>query len=299
MRYGRSAIMDQAAVTEVDMIFSLKAALIAKGMIPKTANWEQLSGGRTNRVWRITGPKVPLICRLGLPQRDTPLFPNISQAQEVALAALAGTGLAPEHSFTVETKEGHCLIYPAVAGKTWRHGADDVGFMLARLHQIAPPQGLRVISTDPSVVMAQGDAMMHQGAMAARLSAMRPCEQLVPKATAVFLHGDPVPGNIIVGPSGCVLIDWQCPAQGDAAYDLALFLSPAMQILGRGTALCAKEREEFLSAYQNPAMINRLALVEPALSWRMACYCTWRMARGHADYAPALDAELRHLEHLC
>ena len=40
------------------------------------------------------------------------------------------------------------------------------------------------------------------------------------------------------------LIDWQCPALGDPAEDIACFLSPAMQVIyGAGPLDAARERQ--------------------------------------------------------
>ena len=86
------------------------------------------------------------------------------------------------------------------------------------------------------------------------------------------------------------LIDWQCPSRGPALHDVAMFLSPAMQILGRGRVATSAECDAFHKAY-GPIPDTATA----PLHWRMACHCQWRIEQGHEAYRPALQAELTAL----
>ena len=104
-----------------------------------------------------------------------------------------------------------------------------------------------------------------------------------------------MPGNIITGPQGITLIDWQCPALGDPAEDLAAFLSPAMQWLYRGQTLTPDQEQVFLSAYPNPETTARYRALKPLFHWRMAAHCLWKSERGAQDYATALRLELQAL----
>ena len=101
-----------------------------------------------------------------------------------------------------------------------------------------------------------------------------------------------MPGNIIATPNGPVLIDWQCPARGDPAEDLATFLSPAMHWLYRGKLPDEAERAQFLDAYPDPVVVDRYLRLAPLFRWRMAAHCLWKAERGAADYATALKLEL-------
>lgn len=132
---------------------------------------------------------------------------------------------------------------------------------------------------------------MHRNLCAAEPTA----PDVVPSGRRALLHGDPVPGNLILSPDGPVLIDWQCPATGDPTEDLAIFLSPAMQMFYRGRPLSADEAATFLGAYGDAATVARYRALAPWHHWRMAAYCLWRMARGGGDSraeAAAFDAEL-------
>jgi thiamine kinase-like enzyme len=101
-----------------------------------------------------------------------------------------------------------------------------------------------------------------------------------------------VAGNLIDGPGGITLIDWQCPASGDPTEDVATFLSPAMQWLYRGRVLSPPETEAFLSAYPDPDVTTRYLRLRPLYRWRMAAHCLWKADRGAPDYEQALAAEL-------
>ena len=92
-------------------------------------------------------------------------------------------------------------------------------------------------------------------------------------------------------PGGLTLIDWQCPASGDPTEDIATFLSPAMQRLYRGTILSEAEREAFLAAYPDPAIVARYRALKSVYRWRMAAHCLWKAERGASDYAGALRLE--------
>src|SRR6185369_14568367 len=78
---------------------------------------------------------------------------------------------------------------------------------------------------------------------------------------------------------GLKVIDWQCPAAGDSAEDLAAFLSPAFQILYGCTPLAESEEAEMLEAYDDAPTIERLRLLRPFYDWRMAAYCAMRQVQ--------------------
>jgi len=294
--------MDAPDVTAAQIGRMLQGRLSALGLIAPAAQLRRLVGGRTNFVWRVAGTQGPLICKVSPSGRDTPLFPNLPESERKALKTLHDSGLAPVLVASLDTPHGPCVIYRACPGRTCACDPALAGAVLARLHVVAPPKGLRRVSSRAADVMEQGDGMLAEVTVPGPLIAVRPstdsvaeCEQEGPLR---FLHGDPVPGNIVVARGRAVLIDWQCPALGDPIHDLALFLSPAMQILGRGRPLSSAERDAFLTAYDDDRATRRLANAEPALTWRMAVYCAWRIARGQHDYATALQAELDHLHQL-
>lgn len=100
-----------------------------------------------------------------------------------------------------------------------------------------------------------------------------------------------MPGNLLLNDDAVVLIDWQCPAIGDPAEDIAIFLSPAMQYVYRGKPLTDDEEAAFLAAYRDRAITRRYRALKPWFHWRMAAYCLWRARNGSPDYAPAFRLE--------
>lgn len=114
----------------------------------------------------------------------------------------------------------------------------------------------------------------------------------------VNLHGDPVPGNMVASPRGLILIDWQCPAIGDPASDLAIFLSPAMQTLYRSAPLTPCDAKRFLTAYGDEATVFRYLHRAPLYHYRIAAHCLWRAHLGHEGYGSAAAAEFAYLERI-
>jgi aminoglycoside phosphotransferase (APT) family kinase protein len=123
------------------------------------------------------------------------------------------------------------------------------------------------------------------------LSAYAPADPRCSLCLDAFLHGDPVPGNVISTKAGAVLIDWQCPARGDPVLDLFLAASPGMRAIYGGSI----ELEALLSAYGAPSVTERFRTLAPLLHWRMAVYGQWKMEHGDPAYAVVRDAEKRAL----
>lgn len=268
-------------------------AMRGLGLDPDGAEWVPLRGGRVNRLWRV-GERV---VKLYHPAGATPLFPNDAAAEVAALTALRGRGIAPCLVAAAPGATLPCLVYRHLDGPAGAAAPQAVGALLARLHAEPPPAGLRNLPGGPAI-LDQGDAMLAAlpAAQAGRLRALRPSVAPPAPEARVFLHGDPVPANIVSTADGPRLIDWQCPAIGDPAEDLALYLSPAMQaIYGQGPLSPAQEAA-FLDAYGHPARRAALAAAAPARHWRMAVYCLWKAARGDTAYAAAAELELERLE---
>lgn len=258
------------------------------------APWVPLEGGRSNRTWRLGCHVVKLYER-----NDNPLFPNDARAERQALDWLHTRGIAPRLHSHGATDCGAVVVYVHVGGTGWREAPERVARLLDRLHQTAPPPGLRQRpggSTFLAVETRRILSLCAEGPLRDRLLAAAPTGPEVPPATdSVFLHGDPVPGNLIDGPGGLALIDWQCPAQGDPVEDHAIFLSPAMQILYRGAPLSGAETKAYLTALADPAEAARYRRAAPWYHWRMAAYCLWRGADRYAGEARAMEAELTAL----
>ncbi|EEW26604.1 phosphotransferase family protein [Rhodobacter ferrooxidans] len=244
--------------------------------------WQPLSGGRSNRLWQVGSWVVKLFDR----EAASPLFPNDPAAEALALRHVAPSGLAPQ----LRAIGPDWLAYSHVPGVVWQADPAAVAEALGRLHQLPLVASLRAQPSGSAALAAQGAAIALHCRTA--LPPPPPDAGVPPVNNPCLIHGDAVPGNVIIGPQGVTLIDWQCPAIGDPAEDLAAFLSPAMQWLYRGKVLTAAEAAAFLQAYPDAETVARYHALAPAFHWRMAAHCLWKAERGATDYATALDLEL-------
>lgn len=269
-------------------------------ILPAGARWTALQGGRTNALWRVDAPGGAVVVKLFRPGTDTPLFRNDPDAEAQALAALAGSGLAPALRARGETALGPSLIYGHVAGRVWRpeDGVAPVARALAGLHRFTAPANLPSARGDADALRDHGrDILEMVGAPGRALAGDQPeLPRSVPPVEHVFLHGDCTAGNALVADSGVTFIDWQCPAKGDPTIDLAVFLSPAMQAVSGNRPLSASEELTFLDAYGNAAVADRYHALAPLHHWRIAAYCLWRAARGDAGYEDAAKLEVERLK---
>ena len=261
------------------------------------ATWSPMRGGRSNHIWRIDSRDRSLVCKLYFETGGNLIFPNDPTAEALALRALSQSGAAPELVGEHTGRWGVALFYDYCPGEVGRAALGEVAALLARLHQWPAPEGLRALPGGTAMIESQVRHMLGglNQALADDLIALRPPGQVEPTDHAVFLHGDLVPANIVSGPEVITLIDWQCPAAGDACEDLAVYLSPAMQTLYGGQLLRAGDAMAFLAAYDNDAVISRYRALAPHFHWRMAVYCHWKAAHGAEDYRAAAALELASL----
>ncbi|WP_151719063.1 phosphotransferase family protein [Gemmobacter serpentinus] len=246
-------------------------------LVPKDAVWQRMAGGRSNLVWRVGG----LVVKQFRPDRASPLFPNDPLAERAALTGLAGCGIAPR----MAGSGSDWIAYDHLPGQDWRDDPVPVARALAVLHR----QPLL-----PSLTRAPMGHDLRRAAQVWAPQDLPPCPELnapLPQIAPRIIHRDPVPGNIVMQDGQARLIDWQCPAIGDPAEDLAVFLSPAMQMLYRGAVLSETEIAQFLAAYPDREVIDRYRAMRGVLHWRIAAHCAWRAGQGCADYARALPLE--------
>ncbi|MBT9385843.1 aminoglycoside phosphotransferase family protein [Pseudooceanicola sp. CBS1P-1] len=277
---------------------TLRAALPGLGL-PQDG-WQPLSGGRSNRAWRVATPGGDLVVKLYRPAAASALFPNDARAEAAALRALADTGLAPRLAATQDTSEGSCILYHHLPGPSWAEAdlpAPEAAGLLRRLHARPCPPGLRAAPNGSETLRQAIRAQLGHGPDSEALLARLPDDRIA-EGPVCFLHGDPVPGNVILTPQGERLIDWQCPAVGDPCLDLALMLSPAMHWLYRGKALDPGTAARIAADYWagHPDGAARYRRLIPFLQARIAAYCLWRARRGSAPDARAAALEIAALE---
>lgn len=244
----------------------------------RPSDMEHLSGGRTNHVWRLG----PFVVKCHNPDRASPLFPNDPLAEAKALRLFSPLGLAPKL-----LAAGDCwLICDHIADHGSQTPADIAG-LLWRLHrQMLPKDSFRALPNGSTGLLAHARSFAPDGLPPP------PVDPHLPPVTPPRpVHADAVLGNILSGPSGPVLIDWQCPGMGDPAEDLATLLSPAMMWLYSGRNPGQDWAEALLSAYPDAATVQRTRALLPLYRWRIMAHCAWKAARGDQDYARALQIE--------
>ncbi len=265
---------------------SLSRALADQGL--GSGDWVLLPGGRVNHCWKLG----QVVVKLFRPEADTPLFRNDPGAEYPALKAFSSLNLAPKPTARGDHEGQHWIAMEALDGTEPKDA--DGARALARLHREEPLAGLPVLSG--SKLTEQCDEMIASLSpeYAAQLAAPRlDCPDL---PTQAQLHGDPVLANMVQTARGVRLIDWQCPAIGDPAIDLSVFLSPGMRRLYGGDTLTGQALDDVLTAYGDRTLIETYHIAAPFLHWRIAVYCAWMAERGWPGYAEAFAEEVAWLD---
>lgn len=270
-----------ASASDLTVPSALHRAVLGAFPALRQQPWHALTGGRSNRVWQVADVAI----KLYRPMMASPLFPNDPGAEAMVLQRLAATGLAPE---LLHRGDGW-IAYRHQSGQSWQSGPAQVAEVLSAIHGQSLP--LRLLPMGSAAIARHADSFAPVGGL--------PAQPQVPEVAALarprLVHGDAVPGNMIVAGQRLTMIDWQCPGLGDPVDDIALFLSPAMQLLYRGAALTEAEAEAFLAAYADRAVVQRYLMLRPLLHWRIVAHCAWRAAQGDADYAAACRLEIARL----
>lgn len=275
----------------------LVALLARRHDLPTIEDWVALPGGQTNRSWRVAVNGATWVVKLFAGECGNPLFPNSPRDEAQMLRLLAPKGLAPALIDEIETPHGPCLIYAHAEGEPWCGDPALAARALSLLHRQHVPEGLRRLEGGSDGLIQQTEKIIARlpESNQKRLRALRPQGSVAAEGQLALLHGDPVPGNMIVERARVTLIDWQCPAIGDPVEDLAIFLSPAMQQIYRGRPLSEAEKATFIDAYGDPDIRGRIAAFAPWHQWRMAAYCAWKAARGCPEYEAAGALEIAAL----
>ncbi|TDE37054.1 phosphotransferase family protein [Antarcticimicrobium sediminis] len=271
----------------------LIALLHRRGFVAADPRPVPLAGGHTNRVWRLRGQLYDLVLKLYVSDAATPLFANDPRRETACLAALSGSGIAPTPVAADPQAQTPWILYRHLPGTGWTTGGEAVAELLGRVHAQTAPSGLPN-APDGSAELARQTLEILSLCRSSQTHALRvlePAGTVAPSGQHRLVHGDPVPGNIVMQGPRATLIDWQCPACGDPAGDLAIFTSPAMQLVYRGAPLSTWEKAAFLGAYPDLATVGRALELQPWYHWRMAAYCLYQSERGRAGYTQGLDLE--------
>ena len=269
---------------------SLMAAFAALELAPKDADWTWLEGGKTNKVWRVDNFVVKLFC----PERRNPVFENDPMVEQRVLNALRVTGIAPKLIYSGKVLDANFSVTEFLNGPKWSQNAESVGALLKMVHGLDVADGFPTTLGGHLALKQQAQTLLPQCAPQHQkdLVRLQPVNEVGDTQKRCLIHGDAVPGNIVVTETGPKLVDWQCPAISEPSIDVAIFLSPAMQNLYRGKPLTPNEEAAFWSGYSDADVKNRTEELKPWFHWRMAVYCAWKVATGFPEYGEGYALEL-------
>jgi hypothetical protein len=260
---------------------------VAHGLPGLDQRWQRLTGGRVNLLWRVGQVVIKQFRASGI----SPLFPNDPSAEAAALTLLAPYELAPK----LLARGQDWLAYEFRPGRAWRSDTTIVARALGNLHRLTvPAHSFRLGANGSAQLLEQAKAI---AALCKSHIGPPPPDNGVASGPTCLIHGDAVPGNLIALNGKITFIDWQCPAIGDPAEDIATFLSPAMQYLYRGTPLSQAEVSAFRAACPAP-QVERYDQLAAIYHWRMAAHCLWKAEHGAPDYGKAMNLELESLNRL-
>lgn len=258
----------------------------------------KLTGGYRNMIHRVEGEGLDCVVKQYAAPDDNPLFPLLFQDEWRSLVAFEEAGIAPH--LVATNRERRLLAYRFIPGDVWDGDLVGLGALLTRVGQVAPPDWLRKLPSGVEELRAHTSHILDAVAdpPAGLLDHFDVPDQPFPTR---LIHTDCGPGNVIGASGHYLLIDWQCPGQGDQVEDLAAATSPGVQLLYGRAPLEKTDVDELLASYGDSSATERYRWKAPLYSARFAAYCAWRIERlgDHPDadrYRQALTAELESLQ---
>jgi len=223
------------------LAFLRRSGLAAQDENPAAA---ALAGGVSSDIWRVELARGAVcvkraLARLRVAQRwEAPIERNRYERRWIEIANRIVPGIAPRvlasdddaGCFAMEDL-GALPLWKAelAAGRADPDFARAVGRCLARIH--AATAGDAAIAaefaTDASFYAIRLEPYLAATARA-HPDLAAPLEALIERTAnghIALVHGDVSPKNILVGPSGPVLLDAECAWYGDPAFDLAFCLN--------------------------------------------------------------------------
>ena len=265
---------------------TINALMMRHALVVKVMAARPLTGGFWNTVLHLTTDQGDLVFKHYRPMPDNSLFLNLPADEAMALDRLKGLNVAPDLVAFVPAED--VLIYRFLPGPEWQNDVVAAALLMRRQSH-ADPTGFRRVPTTAPAILAEADQILSrctEDATTRQLRQCRPVPQQHAAGPTCLIHTDAAPANMIGHGANLRLIDWQCPAAGDLAQDVATLFSPAFLTLYDRPLLSIRQRHLFLQTLDDPDLSERLSAVEPAYAWRLACYCAHRMqTTADADLA--------------
>jgi len=255
----------------------IRAFLATAGLGDGPFDVSPLRGGYWNQVIKIAAPAGSYVLKHYTAVLPGTLFPNLPEAEALALERLAGLGVAPAP--VGYWPQHQTLIYAFVEGMPWTGDVVAVAALLRR-KEAAASDGFRLVPATPGAILAAGDRLYERctdDALVAACRDRRPAPfDMAPPPRLSLIHTDIGATNLIGAGDTLRLIDWQCPAAGDLAEDIYAFVSPAFQVLNLRRPLPDDAIDEFFAALAMPEAEDRYRRLRSFYSYRMLGYCCLR-----------------------
>ncbi len=245
---------------------SMRSFLVEHGLAAggQAQTWTRLAGGVSSELWRVDLPDRTVCVKRALEKLrvegdwHAPVSRNAVEWDWLGFAAAVVPGQVPQ-PLAHDTDRGLFAMsfleprdYPVwkarlLAGTVDRDEAVAVATLIGRLHAASAGdrEHARRFATDGNFESLRIDpylrtiARRHPG-LSGEIG------QIIRRTTTTRLtvvHGDVSPKNILIGPSGPVLLDAECAWYGDPAFDLAFVINhlvlKTLVVSGRGEALVA------------------------------------------------------------
>lgn len=223
------------------------AYLVSRGLLERIdpVTVAELGGGVSNVVLSVSAPSRRLVVKQALPRlRVDDEWPAkreraVTEAAALRLADSLTPGLVPG---VLDADPESCALTIAHAPATWQpwkdlllagradpHVAHRLGSALASWHRATlDADGVRERFTDPEAFEQLRVDPYHRTIQRRHPEVAEAVGKLVELMLArrrCLVHGDFSPKNVLVGPDGLWVIDWEVAHYGDPAFDIAFMVN--------------------------------------------------------------------------
>lgn len=287
---------------------TLGRALYAFGILPQKTTWQELTGGRVNRVWRVTADNLDIVCKYYVRlQQNHPayiLFDNDPQTEFTIIKNQHTRTFTPDPIGLWQMGNQYALLYHYIKGETWHdshpHSIEKIACVLSKVHSTPIPDNLVAYRINSQTLLHDADTFVHaSGGISQDMLRIRPAKDhqfIEGWDYPVLIHRDLTPGNIICKDGLFTFIDWQCAGYGDPCEDLAMFLSPVMHSVYGRKSINSAQKIRFLKHYPDANIVERYLCLAHYLHYRIAAYASWQVALGKSIYAKGLAAEVAYIK---